>query len=275
MNATTPQILTGFLDNFFAEYKRQLSIQDENRIGDELDLEDIRLPMLLSLIKDDSKEKVLAEFEAFNRRTYTQHSNVNKFLTSFVSNLKRKPDLTGFTYHHYEILLGIPILVISDSMLDQLYDSSVGGLHMHEVGIVVEEGQTADFYLTHEMLHAFVEYLKSKGTFKESRSGLFGVRTLYDTVVSLMRNETIAYLGANPGYLGKMSHERACHALTQHSPEQLNKINPELPKIVELIQALDKNEKLSRTLVARAALLNPAMGGFLDAINEALEAKKV
>jgi hypothetical protein len=272
ISTQTTTVLAGFLDNFLNEYKRQLRLQDEDRIGDTLDLQDIRLDMLLSLIKEESRDRVLDEFTAFNQRHYKQHRDAKAFLNCFISNLSTAPETTKFEFHHYDVLLGVPILVISDSMLDLLYDNSVGGLHMEQVGIVIQEGNQADYFLTHEMLHSFVEYLKSKGTFKETRSGLFGVRTMYDTVVSLLRNETIAYLGANPGYLGKMTLERACHALTQQSPEQLNKINPELVRIVEMIQKLDKSKRLSNTQVARAALLNPGMNDFCQAIIDAIDA---
>jgi hypothetical protein len=271
---SAPQVLEGFFDNFLNEYNRQLQLQDENRIGETLDIKDIRLDMLLSIIKPDSRDRVLAEFEAYNKMHYKQHNNAKAFLSCFLANLDTPPKTNNFEFHHYEVLLGVPILVISDQMLDLLYDSSVGGLHMEGVGIVIQEDDEADFFLTHEMIHAFVEYLKHKGTFKEEGSGLFGVRTITDSVFSLMRNETIAYFLANPGRISKMSQENACQALTQKSSRQLNKINPDLVKLVELIHALDKSGKLNRTQVARLALLDANMNDFCNGVIQAMDSSK-
>jgi hypothetical protein len=264
----------GILGDFFKEYERQLRIIDENAIGSTLDLADIRIDRVLCLIKQDKRDAILKEFEEFNKRTYPQFTNVNKFIAAFANNLQREPNLEGYQYQHYEILLGIPIMVVSDQMMDILYNDSVGGLHMEEVGIVCQEGPKADYFLTHEVIHAFVEFLKNRGTFKETKTGLFGIRTVYDSVVSLLRNETIAYLLAVPGQLGSMELATACHALTQHTPAELDKLNPELQSIVDMICKLDKSGKLNPEQVARLALLEPTMNGFCQGIVDALNAKK-
>lgn len=247
----------------------EIEVEDHS-IGAELDLNDVTISPF-SYIKNDVKNRIEVEFISYNQRKYPQNLTVDQFIHTFSNGVTNKCN-TLKKYIHFEYLYGIPVIVVNKSEFEEFYNrDDVGGLHHPNIGIFVVEGSNADFSLSHEIQHSFIDFLKSKKIFKQTKS-IFGTQTEFFQTFDLMRNESIAYLLCNPKRLNSFTFEHACQAMAQQKPENLS---DQIKSIIRAVQNVDSgNTVLTRGQMILAMLNGLDPDTLIQLINDLNKTKK-
>ncbi|MGL4759014.1 MAG: hypothetical protein ACRCXZ_06765 [Patescibacteria group bacterium] len=267
-SSTVRRLLKALLEEI---EKQNKSSQSGMIVGDDgvLDENDLRQDRIFSFIKDDKVDKIKTEFREFNRNNYPQDLNVNQFLHQLLQKKGfTKPD-SKIDYLAFEYIYSIPTFVLNNSMFVQMYeDKKCFGLHVPNLGIVANECAEGDDTLSHEVMHSFVRFLKSKGIFKTMSPVLFGITHPHSATVELFRNECLAYLICNPGRISRFSLDHAVESMTQKTQKELQDMGiGDLVKMVQIAQVVDGNRgKINRKQLTYIALINPTIGSMSNEI---------
>jgi hypothetical protein len=218
----------------------------ETEIGDILDIDDIDLDAVFSLIKN--REEIEPKFIEYNKTVYPQDITALKFINSLAQLAKINfENLNGIKYSHFEYIYGIPILVMSEKQRQHCFGKvNFRGLHASTLGIFVQDTKEGDTTLTHEFIHALCGYLKSTGVFPMVKNRLG--QPIYPNL-NRLRDEIPAYLLSCPGKLASIDEDRIHLALTGSSHDDLKKLNiyDGIIEIIKVAKLVDKgNAKIGR-----------------------------
>lgn len=224
----------------------------DNSIGSSLDIQDIDQTALWKMFKDP--DKIKSGFTKHAQQKYVQGMTKLQFLNKNARIFPNVKTPKSMTVIHFEYLMGVPVIVLSSAQWKLLsgLDNTIGIRCSH--GIVVVETKTGCNTLTHEFIHAVVDYLKEIGIFASKPK-----QSNFDTRVELLRNESLAYLLSSPGKIASFDLETACKALLDYPLDSLKMSGDEgsiLINLVKIVRIIDSDKPgVSRINFLRLCLL--------------------